>query len=79
MTIAIFYSYSPNLHGKEIKIISVRFQKLVGIQSSLLYKVSLSNNDIDPANLTWIGYERNANGKILPQVADMTLSMDPEK
>lgn len=75
----IFYSYSPNLHGKEIQIISVRFQKLVGIQSSLLYKVSLANNDIDPASLTWIGYERNANGKILPQAADMTLSMDPEK
>ncbi|KAJ6634983.1 Ubiquitin-like modifier-activating enzyme ATG7 [Pseudolycoriella hygida] len=69
----------PNLRGKDINIISVRFKKLVGIEASLLFKVSLSNEDVDPDNLTWIGYERNAKGKILSQTADMASIMDPEK
>lgn len=73
------FDYSPNLRGKEIQVLSVRFKKLIGIEASLLYKVSLSNDDIDSEKLTWIGYERNAKGKILPQTTDMTAFMDPEK
>lgn len=75
----LFHFHSPNLRGKEIQIISVRFQKIIGIQSSLLFKVLLSDNDIDAEKLTWIGYERDAKGKILPQTADMASVMDPEK
>lgn len=44
-----------------------------------MYEVELASNDIDAENIKWIGYERNANGKILPKTSDMAASMDPEK
>lgn len=74
-----FFFNSPNLRGKEIKIILIRFDKAVGIQQSLVLKISLSMDDIEADNLTWIGYERDSKGKILPKTVDMAASMDPEK
>lgn len=70
---------SPNLRGKEVQIILIRFDKATGIERSLLLKVSLSSQDIDTGNVTWIGYERDSKGKILPKTVDMAVSMDPEK
>lgn len=44
-----------------------------------MFKVALTNDDIDSETITWIGYERNSKGKIIPQTTDMTSFMDPEK
>lgn len=70
---------SPNLRGKEIQIFLVRFQHSLGVAKSLVINVTLSNDDIDMDNLTWIGYERDNSGKILPKIVDMAATMDPEK
>ncbi|KAG4074407.1 hypothetical protein HA402_000386 [Bradysia odoriphaga] len=69
----------PHLRGKDVQIVLVRFQQAVGIEKSLLFNVTLSKDDIDLENLTWIGYERDNAGKILPKTVDMAASMDPEK
>lgn len=71
--------YSPNLRGKEVQIVLVRLNQAIGIDKSLLFKVTLSTDDIDLEHLTWIGYERDNAGKILPKIVDMAASMDPEK
>lgn len=71
--------YSPNLRGKQIKIISVRCKNVISIENSLVFEVELSKNDLNCNDLKWIGWEKNEKGKLLPRLAQMASSMDPEK
>lgn len=77
--IAALCNLCPNLNGKKIKIISVRMKTSKSYKDSLMFEVILPQVNADTSqNIQWIGWESNENGKMLPRVADMRLTMDPK-
>lgn len=67
------------MHGKCIKILSVRVKNGCSIENSLVFDVKLPNIDIKPESLKWIGWEPNQQGKLIPKMAAMATSMDPDR
>lgn len=79
--IVALYHTCPNLHGKTIKIISIRMKTTKSYEDSLLFEIILpqtQDNASQNENIQWIGWETNETGKMLPRVADMHLIMDPK-
>lgn len=76
--IAALYYLAPNLHGKTIKIISVRLKTNKSIEDSLLFEVILPLSTVENDESQWIGWEANENGKLLPRISDMRAMMDPK-
>lgn len=71
-------SYSPRLRGRTIQIVAVRCRNAVSLADSLVLEAVLSEGDVvDPSK--WIGWEKNENEKLLPRIAKMAASMDPER
>ncbi|KAG5680696.1 hypothetical protein PVAND_010187 [Polypedilum vanderplanki] len=78
--ILLLVKLCPILHGKSIKILSVRRDEKSSLLLSKLFFIQLPNKiDLDPINMKWTGWERNDQGKLLPKLANMSNSMDPIK
>lgn len=73
------FLFSPNLRGKKVKILSIRCKNSVSIENSLVFNAVLSTDDLDLTTAKWIGWEKNENDKMLPRLAKMAASMDPER
>lgn len=70
----------PVLIGKRIKVISIRQDELLSLNSSLVFTVDLEGaNTIEKSDVKWTGWERNKDGKLLPKIASMANAMDPIK
>lgn len=80
MCVLIFIQFcSPNLRGKKVKILSIRCKNSVSIENSLVFNAVLSTDDLDLTTAKWIGWEKNEKDKMLPRLAKMAASMDPER
>ncbi|XP_065094388.1 ubiquitin-like modifier-activating enzyme ATG7 isoform X2 [Ochlerotatus camptorhynchus] len=64
----------PLLANKEIKCICLR-QKL---QTSVVLLIIIPSTETNIEHILWTGWEANKNGKLVPQLADMSKVMDPE-
>lgn len=73
------YHSSPNLRGKQIRLLSVRCKNGVSLEPSRLYTVRLSADAIDDSWLSFVGWEKNDQQKMLPRMTNMAASMDPER
>lgn len=62
-----------------MKILSIRCKNSVSIENSLVFNAVLSTDDLDLTTAKWIGWEKNENDKMLPRLAKMAASMDPER
>lgn len=71
--------FSPNLRSKTIKILSIRIKNSVSLEKSVFFEVILPSSGLNPNEMKWVGWEQNEKGKLLPKVANMADSMDPEK
>lgn len=70
----------PILVGKQIKVLSVRQDQHLTLNSSLIFTISLRGvNDIEISSIKWTGWERNIQGKLLPKTCAMGDSIDPVK
>lgn len=72
-------TFSPNLCGKEIKILALRVHKAASLEKSVAFSVRMPDVVTDFLSATWIGWEPNSSGKYLPNCASMASSMDPHK
>lgn len=70
---------SPHLRGQTIKLLSIRCRNAVNLDNSLLFEAKLANADLHLTDAKWIGWEKNDNDKLLPRIAKMAASMDPER
>lgn len=70
--------HSPSLLGKCVKILSMRVKNGCSLENSLLFDVELPA-DFSGTALKWIGWELNQQGKLLPKMAAMAASMDPDR
>lgn len=70
----------PVLIGKQIKVISIRQDEKLSLNSSLMFTLNLGGtNLIEKPNVKWTGWESNSQGKLVPKIAAMASSMDPAK
>jgi ubiquitin-like modifier-activating enzyme ATG7 len=70
----------PVLIGKQIKVISVRQDETLKLNSSLLFTIDLSNaSNVDKADVKWTGWEKNKQEKLAPKMISMKDSIDPVK
>lgn len=74
------FLFSPNLQGQKLNILSIRCKNSVNLlEKSLVFKAELTSDSIDVNTAKWIGWEKNDQGKMLPRLAKMAYSMDPER
>lgn len=76
---------SPRLRGQQIRLLAVRCHSNVTIEPSVLFTVRLADEppgeptDDDAEAATFIGWERNELNKMLPRMANMADSMNPDR
>ncbi|XP_026465574.1 ubiquitin-like modifier-activating enzyme ATG7 [Ctenocephalides felis] len=78
--IALLVHHCPILYTKTISVLSIRVDINESLQSSLLYSIKLPDNlekSCGDAENSWVGWERNENGKFGPRLANIANSMDP--
>lgn len=73
--ILMLHKLCPVLHGKSIKILSVRQQEAL-LKSSRIFYVNIPDTKLAD-DLKWTGWEKNNQGKLLPKATNMSEVMDP--
>lgn len=70
----------PVITGKTIKVISIRQDDKLSLDSSIVFTINLEGTKcIEKSEVKWTGWERNNQGKLLPKSSSMGNSMDPKK
>ncbi|XP_053687462.1 ubiquitin-like modifier-activating enzyme ATG7 [Sabethes cyaneus] len=67
------YMTCPIIAGKQINCVCIHKDA----KSSIVYRIQMPSNDLDLNEASWIGWEADENGKLLPRIADMAKTMDP--
>lgn len=72
----------PILIGKQIKIFSVRVNEQLSLTASLIFTLDLHGiapENFEKSKISWTGWEKNIQGKLLPKKVQMGNAMDPIK
>lgn len=78
--ILLLVKLCPVVHGKQLKVLSIRQNEKCSLQSSRLFFIDIpAEINLEPSSIKWTGWERNNQGKLLPKMASMGESMDPTK
>lgn len=67
------------MRGKTVNVLSIRCKNAKSVEDSLVFSIRLSEQGLDSENIKWIGWEKNDQGKLIPRIAKMAASMDPER
>ncbi|XP_030558121.1 ubiquitin-like modifier-activating enzyme ATG7 [Drosophila novamexicana] len=76
--VALLLQRCPTLVGKPLKFLGLRYDQQLQLDNSLIWHVSQAE-PCNYAQLQFVGWEANRNGKMGPRMANMRDSMDPAK
>lgn len=80
--IFVLLKLCPKLIGKNVKILSVRFDESRSLNESLIYNLNLTDinlEKLEKSAIKWVGWEKNDQGNLGPRLSAMASTMDPIK